>query len=77
MTFYLKHMKSNKHTYIQFIIILKFIKYHFQRNCRNSACISFFRCRKKTPRFEIDLLHILLKRQFQTQSFTVFTLPKI
>lgn len=30
MTFYLKHMKSNKHTYIQFIIILKFIKYHFK-----------------------------------------------
>lgn len=41
MTFYLKHMKSNKHTYIQFIIILKFIKYHFQRNCRNSACTVF------------------------------------
>lgn len=30
MTFYLKHMKSNKHTYIQFIIILKFINTIFK-----------------------------------------------
>lgn len=30
MTFYLKHMKSNKHTYIQFIIILKLINTIFK-----------------------------------------------
>lgn len=69
MTFYLKHMKSNKHTYIQFIIILKFINTIFKETVGILLVFHSSDVEKKKPRFEIDLLHILLKK---TVSNTIF-----